>query len=150
MSSVKVAVRVRPFNSREINRDSKCIIEMSGATTCITNPKVPPNSAEAVKRFNFDYSYWSHDVSVESSSAQRTIPLISFLLPLLPRRPTTRNSPPRPWSTGTLARRCCSTPSTGECRRRTDKVANLMAVAIPGTTSASSPTDKRALASRTR
>lgn len=62
MSSVKVAVRVRPFNTREINRDSKCIIEMSGATTCITNPKVPPNSADAVKRFNFDYSYWSHDV----------------------------------------------------------------------------------------
>ncbi len=33
MSSVKVAVRVRPFNSREIGRESKCIIEMSGATT---------------------------------------------------------------------------------------------------------------------
>lgn len=30
MSSVKVAVRVRPFNSREIARESKCIIEMSG------------------------------------------------------------------------------------------------------------------------
>lgn len=33
MSSVKVAVRVRPFNSREIGHDSKCIIEMAGATT---------------------------------------------------------------------------------------------------------------------
>ena len=33
MSSVKVAVRVRPFNSREINRDSKCIIEMVDNTT---------------------------------------------------------------------------------------------------------------------
>lgn len=33
MSSVKVAVRVRPFNSREIGRESKCIIEMAGATT---------------------------------------------------------------------------------------------------------------------
>jgi len=33
MSSVKVAVRVRPFNSREIARESKCIIEMAGATT---------------------------------------------------------------------------------------------------------------------
>ncbi|XP_070134535.1 kinesin-like protein unc-104 isoform X4 [Drosophila bipectinata] len=61
MSSVKVAVRVRPFNSREIARESKCIIEMSGATTAITNPKVPPNTSESVKRFNFDYSYWSHD-----------------------------------------------------------------------------------------
>ncbi|XP_049294305.1 kinesin-like protein unc-104 isoform X4 [Anopheles funestus] len=61
MSSVKVAVRVRPFNSREIARESKCIIEMSGNTTCITNPKVPPGSSESVKRFNYDYSYWSHD-----------------------------------------------------------------------------------------
>ncbi|XP_023160558.1 kinesin-like protein unc-104 isoform X8 [Drosophila hydei] len=61
MSSVKVAVRVRPFNSREIARESKCIIEMTGATTAITNPKVPPNTSESVKRFNFDYSYWSHD-----------------------------------------------------------------------------------------
>ncbi|XP_017124603.1 kinesin-like protein unc-104 isoform X11 [Drosophila elegans] len=61
MSSVKVAVRVRPFNSREISRESKCIIEMAGATTAITNPKVPPNTSDSVKRFNFDYSYWSHD-----------------------------------------------------------------------------------------
>ncbi|XP_033151540.1 kinesin-like protein unc-104 isoform X6 [Drosophila mauritiana] len=61
MSSVKVAVRVRPFNSREIARESKCIIEMAGATTAITNPKVPPNTSDSVKRFNFDYSYWSHD-----------------------------------------------------------------------------------------
>lgn len=33
MSSVKVAVRVRPFNSREINRDCKCVIEMTDNTT---------------------------------------------------------------------------------------------------------------------
>ncbi|CAD1472639.1 unnamed protein product [Heterotrigona itama] len=34
MSSVKVAVRVRPFNNREISREAQCIIEMSGSTTC--------------------------------------------------------------------------------------------------------------------
>ncbi|KAK2505064.1 hypothetical protein MC885_004741 [Smutsia gigantea] len=34
-ASVKVAVRVRPFNSREMSRDSKCIIQMSGSTTNI-------------------------------------------------------------------------------------------------------------------
>lgn len=33
MSSVKVAVRVRPFNNREISHESKCIISMSGQTT---------------------------------------------------------------------------------------------------------------------
>lgn len=63
MSSVKVAVRVRPFNTREILRDAKCIIEMAGNMTAITNPKVPPGTADSVKRFNYDYSYSSHDVS---------------------------------------------------------------------------------------
>ena len=33
MSSVKVAVRVRPFASRENNRSCKCVIGMHGATT---------------------------------------------------------------------------------------------------------------------
>ncbi|XP_063696569.1 kinesin-like protein unc-104 isoform X4 [Culicoides brevitarsis] len=61
MSSVKVAVRVRPFNSREIVRDAKLIIEMSGNTTSITNPKLPPGAPDSVKRFNYDYSYASND-----------------------------------------------------------------------------------------
>ncbi|XP_062988449.1 kinesin-like protein KIF1A isoform X1 [Elgaria multicarinata webbii] len=56
-ASVKVAVRVRPFNSREMSRDSKCIIQMTGNTTTIINPKQPK---ETPKSFNFDYSYWSH------------------------------------------------------------------------------------------
>jgi len=33
MSSVKVAVRVRPFNSREIQANSKVIIAMNGKAT---------------------------------------------------------------------------------------------------------------------
>ncbi|XP_055538457.1 kinesin-like protein unc-104 isoform X2 [Wyeomyia smithii] len=73
MSSVKVAVRVRPFNSREIGRESKCIIEMTGNTTCITNPKVPPGTSESVKRFNYDYSYWSHDPRDSEFSTQEMV-----------------------------------------------------------------------------
>ncbi|XP_077370856.1 kinesin-like protein KIF1B isoform X18 [Festucalex cinctus] len=56
-ASVKVAVRVRPFNSRETSKDSKCIIQMQGNTTTILNPKAPK---EPAKTFSFDYSYWSH------------------------------------------------------------------------------------------
>uniref|UniRef100_A0A452I1G0 plus-end-directed kinesin ATPase n=1 Tax=Gopherus agassizii TaxID=38772 RepID=A0A452I1G0_9SAUR len=56
-ASVKVAVRVRPFNSREMSRDSKCIIQMTGSTTTIVNPKQPK---ETPKSFSFDFSYWSH------------------------------------------------------------------------------------------
>ncbi|XP_074492639.1 kinesin-like protein KIF1A isoform X4 [Sebastes fasciatus] len=55
-ASVKVAVRVRPFNSREIGKESKCIIQMTGNTTTINNPKQLKDN----KSFNFDYSYWSH------------------------------------------------------------------------------------------
>ncbi|XP_021916348.1 kinesin-like protein unc-104 isoform X6 [Zootermopsis nevadensis] len=70
MSSVKVAVRVRPFNNREISRECKCIIEMGGSTTYIINPKVPPGSKDATKNFNYDYSYWSHNVSDPNFSSQ--------------------------------------------------------------------------------
>ncbi|XP_038222793.1 kinesin-like protein unc-104 isoform X5 [Zerene cesonia] len=70
MSSVKVAVRVRPFNSREIARECKCIIEMSGNTTVIVNPKVPPGTKESAKSFNFDFSYWSHNPSDPEFSSQ--------------------------------------------------------------------------------
>ncbi|XP_075425644.1 kinesin-like protein KIF1A isoform X6 [Ascaphus truei] len=65
-ASVKVAVRVRPFNSREIGKDSKCIIHMSGNTTTIVNPKQPK---ETPKSFSFDYSYWSHTSDEDSQFA---------------------------------------------------------------------------------
>ncbi|XP_041269244.1 LOW QUALITY PROTEIN: kinesin-like protein KIF1C, partial [Onychostruthus taczanowskii] len=56
-ASVKVAVRVRPFSARESSRQAKCVIQMRGNTTCITNPKLPKDGA---KHFTFDHSYWSH------------------------------------------------------------------------------------------
>ncbi|XP_033984212.1 LOW QUALITY PROTEIN: kinesin-like protein KIF1C [Trematomus bernacchii] len=65
-ASVKVAVRVRPFNSRETGRNAKCVIQMQGNTTCITNPKQPKDGA---KNFSFDYSYWSHTTAEEPGFA---------------------------------------------------------------------------------
>ncbi|KAJ8041556.1 Kinesin-like protein KIF28P [Holothuria leucospilota] len=62
--SVKVAVRVRPFNSREKDRGAKLIIEMSGPQTRIQNPETPN---EEPKTFAFDFSYWSHDKFTEDS-----------------------------------------------------------------------------------
>ncbi|CAL4098171.1 unnamed protein product, partial [Meganyctiphanes norvegica] len=70
MSSVKVAVRVRPFNSRENNRDAKCIIEMKGNTTSITNPKAAKTD---IKSFNFDYSYWSHNTKDAEFATQQDV-----------------------------------------------------------------------------
>ncbi|XP_032456660.1 kinesin-like protein unc-104 isoform X12 [Nasonia vitripennis] len=70
MSSVKVAVRVRPFNMREITREAQCIIEMTGNTTSIANPKAPPGTKDAIKSFNYDYSYFSMDPNDENYSTQ--------------------------------------------------------------------------------
>ncbi|XP_073459654.1 kinesin-like protein KIF1B isoform X11 [Aquarana catesbeiana] len=67
-ASVKVAVRVRPFNSRELSKDSKCIIQMQGNSTSIINPK---NPKEPAKSFSFDYSYWSHTSPEDPSFASQ-------------------------------------------------------------------------------
>ncbi|KAI4883673.1 hypothetical protein NFI96_017215 [Prochilodus magdalenae] len=67
-ASVKVAVRVRPFNSRETSKESKCIIQMQGNSTTILNPK---NPKESPKSFSFDYSYWSHTSPDDPSFASQ-------------------------------------------------------------------------------
>ncbi|MES1911981.1 MAG: hypothetical protein MHM6MM_004331 [Cercozoa sp. M6MM] len=61
-ASVRVAVRVRPFNSREVNMKSKLVIGMNGAQTTIKDPETGQ-----VKTFTFDFSYWSHDGYKEES-----------------------------------------------------------------------------------
>jgi hypothetical protein len=53
--SVKVAVRVRPFNEREMKGNSKCCIKMNGKQTIIHDITGKP------KPYTFDYSFWSHD-----------------------------------------------------------------------------------------
>ncbi|XP_066904083.1 kinesin-like protein unc-104 isoform X2 [Halyomorpha halys] len=73
MSSVKVAVRVRPFNNREISRECKCIIEMAGYTTTIANPKAPPGTKDAIKSFNYDYSYYSIDPTDPNFTTQTMV-----------------------------------------------------------------------------
>ncbi|XP_014907349.1 kinesin-like protein KIF1C [Poecilia latipinna] len=67
-ASVKVAVRVRPFNSRELGRNAKSVIQMQGNSTCISNPKQPKDGA---KTFTFDYSYWSHTTPEDENFASQ-------------------------------------------------------------------------------
>ncbi|XP_014781484.1 kinesin-like protein KIF16B isoform X1 [Octopus bimaculoides] len=67
MTSVKVAVRVRPINQREEELDSKFIISMEDNKTTIINNKIPETVSEGdcgresmrVKEFTFDFSFWS-------------------------------------------------------------------------------------------
>lgn len=63
MTSVKVAVRVRPFNARERTRQAKCIIRMDQheQTTFIRNP-----ADDTLKHYKYDYSYWSCDENVNN------------------------------------------------------------------------------------
>ncbi|KAL8620050.1 hypothetical protein ACOMHN_015332 [Nucella lapillus] len=73
MSSVKVAVRVRPFNSRETSRDAESIISMDNNITVITNPKAGPKDSKN-KTFEFDHSYWSvTDPSDPKFASQRKV-----------------------------------------------------------------------------
>ncbi|ELU07126.1 hypothetical protein CAPTEDRAFT_150014 [Capitella teleta] len=72
MSSVKVAVRVRPFNNRENSYDSKCIISMDGKTTTITDPR-PGHDFGRVHSFNFDHSYWSHTTAEDPKFANQKL-----------------------------------------------------------------------------
>lgn len=54
--SVKVAVRVRPFNEREKAAGSTCCVLMNGPTTTVVDP-----TNNKPKPYTFDYSFWSHD-----------------------------------------------------------------------------------------
>ncbi|KAF2204183.1 kinesin family protein [Delitschia confertaspora ATCC 74209] len=64
--NIKVVVRVRPFNSREKDRNAQCIVQMKNGQTILTPPKhvdVKGKAAKAAldgaKTFAFDRSYWS-------------------------------------------------------------------------------------------
>ena len=60
--SVKVAVRVRPFNTREKDNNSICCIEMNQTQTTIKDELGQPRT------FTFDHSFWSHDSYIEQEN----------------------------------------------------------------------------------
>ncbi|RHZ59964.1 hypothetical protein Glove_360g45 [Diversispora epigaea] len=74
--NIKVVVRCRPLNSREIARGAKCLIRMEGNQTIITRPeanegnKNAKKDSEDVKAFTFDKSYWSFDKNDSNYATQ--------------------------------------------------------------------------------
>ena len=58
MSSVKVAVRVRPFNNREISRSASCIIDMDGPKTGKITYAMHARMNECILLLFFHYSYY--------------------------------------------------------------------------------------------
>ncbi|XP_067031980.1 kinesin-like protein KIF16B [Acropora muricata] len=68
MASLKVAVRARPLNNRELELGAKCIIQMEDQKTTIFNTKLYGDAVmegdkarDSKKEFFFDHSYWSVD-----------------------------------------------------------------------------------------
>ncbi|KAK7739165.1 hypothetical protein SLS53_005801 [Cytospora paraplurivora] len=75
--NIKVVVRVRPFNSREIDRGAKCIVEMKGNQTVLTPPPDAPQGKNAKdhgkKVFAFDRSYWSFNKDASNYAGQNNL-----------------------------------------------------------------------------
>ncbi|KAF1989697.1 kinesin heavy chain [Aulographum hederae CBS 113979] len=65
--NIKVVVRVRPFNSREKDRNAQCIVQMKESQTILipanaSDPKAKGGKGDhGQKTFAFDRSYWSFD-----------------------------------------------------------------------------------------
>ncbi|KAI4190255.1 MAG: hypothetical protein LQ346_004959 [Caloplaca aetnensis] len=66
--NIKVVVRVRPFNGRELDRRAKCVVGMKDSQTILTPPpdaeerlrgSKGARGADGQKVFAFDRSYWS-------------------------------------------------------------------------------------------
>lgn len=70
VGNIKVVVRVRPFNGRELDRRAKCVVRMKDAQTILLPPPEAEErlrgskggkSSDGQKVFAFDKSYWSFD-----------------------------------------------------------------------------------------
>ncbi|XP_075682711.1 kinesin-like protein KIF13A isoform X2 [Rhinoderma darwinii] len=77
-SKVKVAVRVRPMNRRELDLNTKCIVEMEGNQTVLhplpANNKPGGDNRKPPKVFAFDYCFWSIDEkNTEKYAGQETV-----------------------------------------------------------------------------
>ncbi|GJJ69254.1 kinesin family member 1 [Entomortierella parvispora] len=66
--NIKVVVRCRPLNSREIAKESECILHMDGNMTTIRKPE-----ENTTKSFSFDHSYWSFDKADPNYAGQQRL-----------------------------------------------------------------------------
>ncbi|XP_026840251.1 kinesin-like protein Klp98A isoform X2 [Drosophila persimilis] len=76
MSSLKVAVRVRPFNTRENDMDAQLIMEMEGKKTRLMKPRlqsIRDAGRDNHHDFTFDYSYWSFDAEDPHFATQEQV-----------------------------------------------------------------------------
>ncbi|XP_068096184.1 LOW QUALITY PROTEIN: kinesin-like protein KIF14 [Hyperolius riggenbachi] len=75
--AVTVAVRVRPFNSREKNENARQVVFMNGRETVIQH-----SDSKESHNFLYDFSFWSFDKSDPAYAGQETV-YEKLALPLL-------------------------------------------------------------------
>ncbi|PKS07716.1 hypothetical protein jhhlp_006324 [Lomentospora prolificans] len=76
--NIKVVVRCRPFNGRELDRGAKCIVEMKDNQTILTPPPDHDKTAKGAKDsgakvFAFDKSYWSFSRDAPNYAGQSNL-----------------------------------------------------------------------------
>ncbi|CAK7275250.1 hypothetical protein SEPCBS57363_006585 [Sporothrix epigloea] len=76
--NIKVVVRVRPFNGREMDRNAACIVEMRDNQTVLTPPPDhvgtgKGNKDNSQKVFAFDRSYWSFSKDAPNYAGQSNL-----------------------------------------------------------------------------
>ncbi|XP_050598538.1 kinesin-like protein KIF13A isoform X1 [Bombus affinis] len=71
---IKVAVRVRPFNRRELELGTQCVVEMSGQQTILQHPTTMDKIERSKpKTFAFDHCFYSLDPAVENFANQDVV-----------------------------------------------------------------------------
>jgi kinesin family member 1 len=70
---IRVAVRVRPFNAREVARQCKCCVKMEGHQTILHIDECSRSPEDGMRIFNFDNCYWSHDRSHPNYASQEVV-----------------------------------------------------------------------------
>ncbi|XP_059615560.1 kinesin-like protein KIF13B isoform X7 [Phlebotomus argentipes] len=71
---IKVAVRVRPFNRRELELGTQCVVEMEGQQTILHNvTSMDKMDRKQPKTFAFDHCFFSTDYDASHFASQETV-----------------------------------------------------------------------------
>ncbi|KAL0268806.1 UNVERIFIED_CONTAM: hypothetical protein PYX00_010619 [Menopon gallinae] len=70
---IKVAVRVRPFNRRELELGAQTVIEMDGHQTILHHPSHDKIERKQPKTFAFDHCFYSCDPGGENFASQEVV-----------------------------------------------------------------------------
>ncbi|XP_063616428.1 kinesin-like protein KIF13A [Cydia splendana] len=70
---IKVAVRVRPFNRRELELGTQCVVDMEQQQTVLQYPQAHDKDRKQPKTFAFDHCFFSLDSSLPNFASQKTV-----------------------------------------------------------------------------